>query len=219
MSDPYQQYPPQYNSPTPGQGYGAPPPNPAYDPNQPPQGYPQNQGYGSPAPYQQQGHDQPAAQYGQGSYDQQVAPYGGTYGPPAQGGFQHGQQFGTGYDANQAPVQQQDYYGQPGQDATRTYGTPSDPSHQFPQQGAYNQDPYPADPNNPHAQQQQGYYDPNNPNAVPGEGERGLGSSLAGGAAGYFLGKKAGNHGVLGALGGAVIGNYLGDKHKHNKRW
>ncbi len=106
--------------------------------------------------------------------------------------------------------------GQPEQD-TRGYGTPSaDASHQFPQQGAYNQAPYPADPNNPH--QQHGYGDPNapyDPNAP--EGERGLGSSLAGGAAGYFMGKKTGNHGLLGAVGGAILGNYLGDKRKENK--
>ncbi|KAF7712701.1 Uncharacterized protein PECH_006665 [Penicillium ucsense] len=35
------------------------------------------------------------------------------------------------------------------------------------------------------------------------EGERGIGGSLVGGAAGYYLGSKK-NHGLLGAIGGAV---------------
>ncbi len=60
-----------------------------------------------------------------------------------------------------------------------------------------------VDPNAP--------FDPNAP-----EGERGLGSSLAGGAAGYYFGKKM-NHGLLGAVGGAFLANKLGDKRKENK--
>ncbi len=106
--------------------------------------------------------------------------------------------------------------GQPEQD-TRGYGTPSaDPAYH---QASYNQSPYPADPNHPqgYPQQQHGAVDPNapyDPNAP--EGERGLGSSLAGGAAGYFMGKRA-NHGLMGAVGGAILGNYLGDKRKDHK--
>ena len=46
------------------------------------------------------------------------------------------------------------------------------------------------------------------------EGERGLGKTLLGGTAGAFLGHQAG-HGMLGALGGAVVANMLGgDKDK-----
>jgi hypothetical protein len=37
------------------------------------------------------------------------------------------------------------------------------------------------------------------------EGERGLGSTLLGGAAGGFMGKKLGG-GILGTAGGAVLG-------------
>lgn len=43
------------------------------------------------------------------------------------------------------------------------------------------------------------------------QSERGAGSSLAGGAAGYYFGHKK-NHGLLGALGGAIIGNLLEHK-------
>ena len=37
-----------------------------------------------------------------------------------------------------------------------------------------------------------------------------------GGAAGYYMGRKK-NHGFLGAVGGAILGNYLGDKVKDKK--
>ncbi|KAJ5576054.1 hypothetical protein N7535_002980 [Penicillium sp. DV-2018c] len=43
------------------------------------------------------------------------------------------------------------------------------------------------------------------PGAVGPEGERGLGSTLLGGAAGGFVGNKMG-HGFLGTAGGAVLG-------------
>lgn len=115
--------------------------------------------------------------------------------------------------------------GQPTQDAQRGYGDNQ-------QQQSYSGQQYPHDPNNP---QQQGHhdpnappfdpnappydpnapFDPNNPNG-PAEGERGLGTSLLGGAAGYYMGHRKG-HGFLGALGGAVAGNFLGDKFKDRK--
>ncbi|KAJ5452401.1 hypothetical protein N7445_000584 [Penicillium cf. griseofulvum] len=41
--------------------------------------------------------------------------------------------------------------------------------------------------------------------------DRGLGGSLAGGMAGYYLGHKK-EHGLLGAIGGALLGNFLEDK-------
>ncbi|KAJ5578196.1 uncharacterized protein N7459_007160 [Penicillium hispanicum] len=49
------------------------------------------------------------------------------------------------------------------------------------------------------------------------ESERGLGSSLAGGAAGYYLGHKK-DHGFLGAIGGAIIGNMLEHQVKDHGR-
>jgi hypothetical protein len=55
---------------------------------------------------------------------------------------------------------------------------------------------------------------PSDPNAP--EGERGLGSSLLGGAAGAYFGHKKG-HGVLGAIGGAIAGNFLGEQVKEKK--
>lgn len=96
---------------------------------------------------------------------------------------------------------------------TRGYGTPgADPAQQ---QAGYGQPAYPADPNHP--QHQQGPVDPNapyDPNAP--EGERGLAGKIAGGTAGYFLGKKA-NHGFIGTIGGAMLGSFLEDKHKDHK--
>ncbi|KAJ5771228.1 uncharacterized protein N7511_003279 [Penicillium nucicola] len=49
------------------------------------------------------------------------------------------------------------------------------------------------------------------------ETDRGLGSSLAGGAAGYYFGHKK-DHGLLGAIGGAILGNFLEDKVKDHKK-
>ncbi|KAI9681601.1 MAG: hypothetical protein M1829_000798 [Trizodia sp. TS-e1964] len=65
--------------------------------------------------------------------------------------------------------------------------------------------------------QPQGTGAPGDPNG-PGAGDRGLGSTLLGGGAGGFIGKKLG----LGATGGAVLGaigaNLLGKKDKkHNQ--
>ena len=84
MSDPYNQYS-NYGSPAPSGGQGYPPPSP-YDQQQ---GYQhQNQSYpqqGYP-PQGQQYVDAPAG-YGP---PQRVD----SYGPPQQGGFQHGQQGG-----------------------------------------------------------------------------------------------------------------------------
>jgi hypothetical protein len=80
-------------------------------------------------------------------------------------------------------------------------------SEQFPQQGAYNQQPYPGSPNNA-----QPNYGPTDPNAQ--DGERGLMGALAGGAAGYYGGKKAGGHTILGTLAGAFAGHKLEDARK-----
>ena len=91
------------------------------------------------------------------------------------------------------------------------YGQPDPNQHQ--QHGAYAQTPGQPPYHDPNAPP----YDPNapfDPNAP--EGERGLGSALAGGAAGYWAGHKKG-HGFLGAVGGAIVGNILGDKFKEHR--
>ncbi|KAJ5917631.1 hypothetical protein N7466_011185 [Penicillium verhagenii] len=51
--------------------------------------------------------------------------------------------------------------------------------------------------------------------AGDGETDRGLGSSLAGGAAGYYFGHKK-EHGLIGAIGGALVANFLEDKVKNH---
>ena len=105
---------------------------------------------------------------------------------------------------------------------------PSSPSNQFPQQGAYHQSPYPADPNRP--------FDPNRndggaftgPGAGPNggytgegatgpDGERGLGGAIMGGLAGGFAGHQK-SHGFMGALGGALLGSFAQDHLGHKKR-
>ncbi|PYI08605.1 hypothetical protein BO78DRAFT_459687 [Aspergillus sclerotiicarbonarius CBS 121057] len=48
------------------------------------------------------------------------------------------------------------------------------------------------------------------------EGERSLGGAVLGGATGYYLGHKK-DHGLLGAVGGALLGNFIGDKLKDRK--
>lgn len=90
MSDPYNQYPPQYNSSA---------------PTYPPQGqqYDQSQGYGQQG-YAQQGYPSPAPtpQYGDAPSGYGPPQRVDSYGPPQQGGFQHGQQGGQygAYDAS-----------------------------------------------------------------------------------------------------------------------
>jgi hypothetical protein len=207
MSDPYNQYPHQYGgSPAPS-GYGQ---QGQHDPN-----YPQGQSQGQYPPQHQQGWGSapPAPTYGDDNqYGQQQQSYGQEqgygqhqgqgYGPPATGGFQHGQST-----QHQDPNQQQ-YGGYNQQQEMRgdSYGS-SQPANQYPQSGPYNQAPF----------------DPNNPNAsgAPGgaeDGERGLMGALSGGAAGAFGGHKLG-HGFIGAIAGAVLGSAAEDKlkDKHNK--
>ncbi|PYH99342.1 hypothetical protein BO71DRAFT_479589 [Aspergillus ellipticus CBS 707.79] len=54
------------------------------------------------------------------------------------------------------------------------------------------------------------------PGAEDAEGQRSLGGTLLGGATGYYLGHKK-DHGFLGAVGGALLGNFVGDKLKGGK--
>lgn len=102
------------------------------------------------------------------------------------------------------------------QDPNRGYE--QGPSQQFPQQGAYNQQPYPADPNAPNAYGQAGHnqYNSNDP-AQAGDGERGMMGALAGGAAGAFGGKKFGDHPIIGGLLGAFVGHKAEDKWKEGR--
>ena len=60
------------------------------------------------------------------------------------------------------------------------------------------------------------YYNNSQPNAQGPEGDRGLLGAAAGGAAGAFGGHKVG-HGVLGALGGAILGSLTEDYAKKGK--
>lgn len=78
----------------------------------------------------------------------------------------------------------------------------------------HQQPPY-HDPNQQYGAQPQGYGDQTH--GQPGaEGDRGLGSTLVGGAGGAFVGNKLGG-GTLGTLGGALLGavgaNMISDKY------
>ena len=85
------------------------------------------------------------------------------------------------------------------------------PSHQIPQQGAYNQAPAPSDPNAPYGQ------GPPGTEGLPGE--RGILGAIAGGVGGHAMGNKFGGHGILGTLAGAYMGHKAEDalKHKHHQ--
>ncbi|KAL2005477.1 hypothetical protein VTN00DRAFT_2688 [Thermoascus crustaceus] len=187
MSDPYNSYPHHYAPPA---GPGYPPSGQYYDPSYQAQPQP----YGA-YPQQPPTHDSNHA------YQQPYQPPVPYQSPPQHG--YGGGQFGA-YDASN-PQGNMGYYGQPPAD-TRGYSPSPNPHQQ-----------YPHDPNNPHHQPQGPYGEgaaPADPNAA--EGERGLGSSLLGAAAGGYLGHKK-NHGFLGAVGGAILGNVIGDKIKDRK--
>ncbi|GLI73949.1 hypothetical protein PoHVEF18_002181 [Penicillium ochrochloron] len=203
MADPYNPYT-SYSTPTPG-GVGYYPPEeqphfqqqPGYQPQQPygnaePQANP-NYGYAphpstSPSPYH-------------------LAP------EPYQGGAQ---------ERSYTPVGQPDYLG-----PVTTSGMPPRHEGKVPENLGYyghpadqprytpSASPRPPSVHVSDADKQHYRSDENHPSDQDGdaEGERGIGSSLAGGAAGYYFGHKK-DHGLLGAIGGAIMGNFIEDKLK-----
>ncbi|RMZ91884.1 hypothetical protein DV736_g866, partial [Chaetothyriales sp. CBS 134916] len=200
MSGPYDSYGGNYNqgSQYPQQGYN----QGGYPPQQPPQ-----QGYGGQQDYNQY----PSQNYG-------PPRRADSFGPPQQGGFQHGQaggQYGA-YDASN-PQGHSGYYGQQHQGAGQDAYQQNQQYQQSGQQyGGHDQQQYPqtspqsSDPNAPN-------YDPNAPPMT--ESDRGLLGAIGGGVAGHFAGKKAG-HGFLGTIGGAIMGSlaedFVKDKKKHH---
>ncbi|KAK5275305.1 hypothetical protein LTR40_013249, partial [Exophiala xenobiotica] len=151
-----------------------------------------------------------------------------SFGPPQQGGFQHGQaggQYGA-YD-NSNPQGHPGYYGQEQQQG---YGGSNDaysqnqayqqqlgqggqqqggqPAGQYPDASQHQFSPQSTDPNAPN-------YDPNAP--AMNETDRGLLGAIGGGFGGHFMGKKAG-HGFLGTVGGAILGSLAEDFVKDKKK-
>jgi len=180
------------------------------------QGYPPQQGYGEQQ--QQYGSQQGYQQYP--PQDQGFAPprRQDSFGPPQQGGFQHGQnsyQFGA-YDASN-PQGQPGYYGQGQQ---QQYGSNDAYAQNQSYQGQMGQgqqgqtQPLPetarqsSEPNAPN-------YDPNAPPMT--ESDRGLLGAAGGAFGGHFLGKQAG-HGFLGTIGGALLGSVAEDFLKDKKK-
>lgn len=218
------------------QGYGQYPQQPQYG-----GGYDSN--YNDPNAYPQQ------PQYGQqqGGYGSQPMPQRqDSYGPPQQGGFQHGQQGGQygAYDASN-PQGHAGYYGgypepqQRQQEYGSQYGGQNDAfaaNQAYQQQMASGQGPDPAVANH---QFQPQSTDPNAPNYDPNvschpfpwngsytdryqappmtEQDRGLLGALGGGFAGHHFGKKA-DHGILGTIGGAILGSFAEDMMKSKKK-
>lgn len=144
-------------------------------------------------PYPAPAHDQ----YGQAQQHQQ------GYGAP------HGQ-YDQSYDANRShspypPAAQHQQYSDPNQQ----YGQQQHGQQQYGQQQQHGYGDQ---------QHQQGQYGqpgvPSGPGG-PADGERGLGSTLIGGAGGAFLGNQLGG-GALGTIGGLIAGavgaNMLSDK-------
>jgi hypothetical protein len=178
-----QQHPPQgYPAPPHQAGSPYPPSDPAANPHG---GVQQPYGYGvDPSMQQQQGaygHPTPSAA---GSPYQQYPPQGPGYPPQQQQGgyYQHQQPLGGDPYAQQQHGASSGYYG----DASR--------DQQNPGNYASGQQPYGGEH---HGQ-------PTGPGAHDGQvgpdGERGLMSTVAGGTAGAFIGKKLG----IGKLGGAA---------------
>ncbi|OJJ60000.1 hypothetical protein ASPSYDRAFT_917016 [Aspergillus sydowii CBS 593.65] len=92
---------------------------------------------------------------------------------------------------------------------TRNFSTMQCPEYNPTQQWNNNTGP-PSYEQTPVAYQQQPWADPNNlANVNNAEGEKGLGSTVVGGAGGSYVGHQVGkksDHGTLGTIGGAVAG-------------
>ncbi|CEO58931.1 hypothetical protein PMG11_03623 [Penicillium brasilianum] len=207
MADPYNPYT-SYSTPTPGGVGYYPPEEQTHAHHQP--GYQYQQPYGG-------AEQQPGPNYG---YTPQPNPSPSPYHltpEPHQGGAPQ---------RSYTPVGQPDYLGPvtttgmapPGEGKVPEnlgyYGYPADQPRYTPSAS-----PHPPSVRVSDADQQHYRGDETHPSNhdADAEGERGIGSSLAGGAAGYYFGHKK-NHGLLGAIGGAIVGNFLEDKLKDSGR-
>ncbi|KAJ5082547.1 hypothetical protein N7532_011590 [Penicillium argentinense] len=216
MADPYNPYS-SYQSPTPGGVSYYPPDDQSH----------QQAAYPYPQQHPQQYQEQPpfgTTEYGSApppdpnyTYAPQPSPY-----HLAPDGYQN-----NASDRSYTPVGQPDYLG-----PVSAPGMPPQGTGKVPENMGY-YDGHPADqprytpshsPQPPpvyvsEADKEHTSKDGNPPgNEEAGlEGDRGLGSSLAGGAAGYYFGHKR-DHGLLGAIGGAILGNFLEDKVKDHRR-
>ncbi|KAE8375201.1 hypothetical protein BDV26DRAFT_268257 [Aspergillus bertholletiae] len=119
-------------------------------------------------------------------------------------------QYGSQYDLAQTPRS----YPLPMSDPQHDYLSPpsaADLERERNQRGS-NVDYYNAPTN-----EQDQHYPPNSHPQTANSGsdhegtDRNLAGALAGGAGGYYLGHQS-NHGFLGAVGGALLGNFVGDK-------
>ncbi|KAB8067051.1 hypothetical protein BDV29DRAFT_110017 [Aspergillus leporis] len=137
-------------------------------------------------------------------------PYGQQF-PPSQN-----HQYGSQYDLTQTPRSYPPQASGPQQD----YLSPS--SAEGFQQGRnrqgsnaeyYNVNPNEQDQYRPSSHQSYPSDTPQEANNTSNEeeNERNLGGALVGGASGYYLGHQR-DHGFLGAVGGALLGNFIGDK-------
>ncbi|KAJ5255775.1 hypothetical protein N7497_006739 [Penicillium chrysogenum] len=214
MADPYNAYN-SHSTPTPsGVGYYPPedqPQYPAYGQpygNQEPYHYPESEQYNpGPEPYQPSPNPNQAYAPQQSSYHLAPGPYGSSMershtptgqpdylGPVTPTGYQHAQDRipeNAGY-YNDHPADQPRY-------------TPSASPHS---PAVYVSEPEDSQ----HTREQRSDTDTDTDRGM----DRGLGGSLAGGMAGYYLGHKK-EHGLLGAIGGALLGNFLEDKVKDHK--
>ncbi|KAI9044965.1 uncharacterized protein KD926_010288 [Aspergillus affinis] len=198
MSDPYLQQPPYPGAPAPAAPGGG---NAAY--YAPPDSVYQNPPY---------------------DYDPHQQPYAQQEGPPYDYNNHH--QYGSQYDLSQnsavprsypppvlppPPMPQPTEYLSP---VSAEYPPPPGSLHRTGSNADY-YDQHPSDPNLTN-QEHNGNNKPEDADrsAAPDgadESERNLSGALLGGATGYYLGHKK-SHGFLGAVGGALLGNYLGDK-------
>ncbi|KAJ5166918.1 uncharacterized protein N7482_005699 [Penicillium canariense] len=207
MADPYNPYT-SYSTPTPG-GVSYYPPEEQSPYHQQP-GHPYQQPYGTAEPQPDPNYTY-AAQPSSGPGPYHLAP------EPYQGG--HPEQSHT-------PVGQPDYMspattsGMPPVQGGKIpenlgyYGHPADQPRYTPSLSPHPPSVHISEADNAHYHR--GDNRASDEDADPGS-ERGIGSSLAGGAAGYYFGHKK-NHGLLGAIGGAIVSNFLEDKLKDHGR-
>ncbi|KAJ5658442.1 uncharacterized protein N7484_002091 [Penicillium longicatenatum] len=204
MADPYNPYT-SYSTPAPG-GVGYYPPDehnqqPAYPHQQPYDNYsntdvqqPPNYNYNAqPSPY----HLAPDA-YQNGAQERSYTPTGQPdhLGPVSMTGMPPPQPQGVKSPENSGyydghPEQQPRYTPSPGPNPPAVHVS------EAPEYAKYDEEGRPME-------------------SADGETDRGLGSSLAGGAAGYYFGHKK-DHGLLGAIGGAIVANFLEDKVKDHR--
>ncbi|CAG8907432.1 unnamed protein product [Penicillium egyptiacum] len=212
MADPYNAY---NSTPTPsGVGY------------YPPEDQPHHPAYGQPYGNQEPYHNPGSAQYNPGPEPYQPSPNPNQAYAPQHSSHLAPEPYASSMERSYTPTGQPDYLGpvtptgyQSAQDripgnAGYYNDHPADQPRYTPSASPHPPAVYISEPeDSQHAREQRSDTETDTDRGI----DRGLGGSLAGGVAGYYLGHKK-EHGLLGAIGGALLGNFLEEKVKDHKR-